>query len=91
MDRQFGGTSMFSIGGRGCNRNFHGKVASLITHSLVRNVLLPDSTEIELIFKDPIKWYDDYLDGTAGRRPDVSGTSHIYSLNSYNSARSTQI
>ena len=40
MDRQFSGA--MTIGGRGANRNFHGKVASMVVTTLRRNVLMPD-------------------------------------------------
>ena len=89
MDRGFAGT--FSIGGRGANRSFHGKIAACIVSTMKRNVALPNDTEKKLIITDPIKWYDDYMLGETGRRPDSSGTSHTNAYNSINSARATQI
>ena len=61
MDRSV--TGDFTIGGRGSNRNFHGKVASMVITTLRTNVTMPTDAEIELMITDPKKWEDDYLDG----------------------------
>ncbi len=61
MDRSV--TGSFTIGGRGSNRNFHGKVASTVVTTLRRNVLMPADSEIKLMITDPKKWEDDHLDG----------------------------
>ena len=61
MDRQF--TGQMTIGGRGSNRNFHGKVASMMVTTLKCGVAMPDTTEIELMVKNPIKWLEDYKIG----------------------------
>ena len=65
MDRAINGD--FTIGGRGNNRNFHGKVASMVVTTLRRNVAMPDSTEAKLLITDPKKWEDDYRVGQTVR------------------------
>ena len=67
MNRQYQGD--FTIGGRGANRNFHGKVASMVVTTLKCNVAMPTTTEIELMIKDPIKWIQDYKEGNTFRQP----------------------
>ena len=61
MDRSV--TGDFTIGGRGSNRNFHGKVASMVVTTLRKNVAMPTNAEIELMISDPKKWEDDYRVG----------------------------
>jgi hypothetical protein len=61
MDREISGD--FTIGGRGSNRSFHGKVASMVITTLRKGVTKPTDAEIELMIMDPIKWESDYRDG----------------------------
>ena len=61
MDRTVAGD--FTIGGRGSNRNFHGKVASMIITTLRTNFDMPTDAEIKLMVTDPKKWEDDYRVG----------------------------
>jgi hypothetical protein len=61
MDRSI--TGNFTIGGRGGNRNFHGKVASMVITTLRVDIAMPTDTEIEAMITDPKKWEDDYRDG----------------------------
>ena len=61
MDRSV--TGDFTIGGRGSNRNFHGKVASMVVTTLRSNFAMPTNAEIELMITDPKKWEDDYRVG----------------------------
>lgn len=72
MDRTYLGE--FTIGGRGGNRNFHGKVASCIVNTLRLNVSMPNATEIEALITDPIKWQQDYMIGNT-YRPANQGTN----------------
>ena len=65
MDRQFTGT--MTIGGRGANRNFHGKVASMVVTSLRVGQPMPNNTEIESMMNDPKQWLNDYRVGMAVR------------------------
>ena len=89
MDRQF--TGSFTIGGRGNNRNFHGKVAAMTVTTLRCGVAMPTSAEIDLMLKDPIKWVTDYKIGNAYRRPSVTTDTSNFQLNSLDSANGTQV
>ena len=72
MDRTY--TGDFTIGGRGANRNFHGKVASCVVRTLKLNTAMPNATEIEEMITDPIQWQQDYLVGNT-YRPANQGTN----------------
>jgi hypothetical protein len=61
MDRSI--TGWFNIGGRGNNRSFHGKVASMVVTTLRTDFAMPTDAEIELMITDPKKWEDDYRVG----------------------------
>ena len=61
MDRSVAGD--FTIGGRGSNRNFHGKVASMVVCTLRINIAIPTDAEIKMMITDPKKWEDDYRYG----------------------------
>ena len=89
MDRSF--TGNFTIGGRGSNRNFHGKVASMVVTTLRLGVAMPTDAEIELMITDPKKWEDDYRIGKTVRRS--QGASNVSYANSslYNGHGGTQI
>ena len=65
MDRAV--TGDFTIAGRGSNRNFHGKVASMVITNLRTNQNIPTDAEIKLMITDPKKWEDDYRDGQLAR------------------------
>lgn len=65
MDRSVVGN--LTIGGRGANRSFHGKVASFVSTTLRINQPMPTSAEIELMITDPKKWLNDYKDGNTYR------------------------
>lgn len=66
MDRAI--TGPFTIGGRGANRNFHGKVASFVSTTLKINQLMPSVAEAETMITDPMKWIQDYKVGQTYRR-----------------------
>ena len=66
MDRSY--TGDFTIGGRGSNRNFHGKVASMVVTTLRINQPMPTDAEIRLMITDPKKWVDDYKIGNPYRK-----------------------
>jgi hypothetical protein len=89
MDRTVRGD--FTIGGRGSNRSFHGKVASMVVTTLKIGVAMPTNAEIELMITDPKKWEDDYRIGQTVRRS--QGTSNVTYANSsvYNGHGGTQI
>ena len=90
MDRSVVGN--LTIGGRGANRNFHGKVASFVSTTLRINQPMPDTTEIEMMISDPIKWLNDYKDGNTYRVAS-SQAEATFGLFNYlsNSAFATQV
>ena len=73
MDRTYLGE--FTIGGRGSNRNFHGKVASCVVRTLKLNTAMPNTAEIEMMITDPLKWQQDYMVGNT-YRPANQGTNY---------------
>lgn len=89
MDRSV--TGGFTVGGRGSNRNFHGKVASMVVTTLRCNVAMPDATEIKMMITDPIKWQDDYLIGNLYRRPAYTSSTTNYQKNTGAGFAATQI
>jgi hypothetical protein len=88
MDRAI--TGDFTIGGRGANRSFHGKVASMVVTTLRKGVTKPTDSEIKLMLTDPMKWEDDYKDGQSARYAS-SGSNFIYGPLNSNSKYATQI
>ena len=74
MDRGVDGD--FTVGGRGSNRSFHGKVASMVITTLEQDVDMPDATEVEMLIEDPVRWIEDYREGGTFRMSgsSVSGT-----------------
>jgi hypothetical protein len=89
MDRSFGGH--LTVGGRGSNRNFHGKVASMVVTTLLGNADMPTDAEIKLMLTDPIKWRDDYKIGTSYRFPHQQYAQYIFTANGGNENKATQI
>ena len=88
MDR--GVTGDLTIGGRGSNRNFHGKVASMVTTTLLRNQTLPSAAEITAIVRDPVQWMTDYKVGNSFRHSDSTSVG-TWTLNNSTSSESTQV
>ena len=89
MDRSV--TGQFTVGGRGSNRNFHGKVASMVVTTLRCGVAMPDATEIKMMITDPIKWQDDYKIGNMYRRPAYTSSTTNYQKNTGAGFAATQI
>jgi hypothetical protein len=88
MDRSVYGN--MTIGGRGSNRSFHGKVASFVSTTLRCDVAMPDAAEIEEMIKDPLKWRDDTKAGNTFRW--ASGlTENTFTVGNLYSALATQI
>jgi hypothetical protein len=67
MDRTVAGD--FTIGGRGANRNFHGKIASMVVTPLLQggynSAQMPEGTMVgedqaKMMITDPIQWVDTY-------------------------------
>lgn len=95
MDRQFSGGSgggFFTVGGRQSNRNFHGKVASMVVTTLRNNVPMPNTAEIEEMITDPMDWLTNYKVGQTFRLPwQGTNAGFNFSLNDGSSGSSTQV
>ena len=81
----------YNVGGRGTNRNFHGKVASNVISTLKTDTTVPDNTEIEMIIKDPVKWLNTYKVGQAYRYPNTTSTYPNFQIGDTQPAQSTQV
>ena len=79
---QFGGNNGYY------GNSFNGKIASAVMHGLMRDVDMPDSTEIKKSIVDPIGWADDMV-GT--NQYSYYDTIYTYIVNDYISALSTQV
>jgi hypothetical protein len=88
MDRQF--TGSLTIGGRGSNRNFHGKVASMVVTTLKVNDAMPTDAEIIEMVTDPMGWLDDYKVGNSYRVSTGTANASSFAKNQYG-ARATQV
>ena len=73
MDRAT--TGQLSIGGRGSNRSFHGKVASMVVTTLRRGQPMPIKEEAEMMITDPKQWEDVYRVGQVVRNGNGGSTS----------------
>ena len=89
MDRSVAGD--FTIGGRGSNRSFRGKVASCVVTTLKRNRTLPTDAEVKKILIDPIGWVTDYKIGESYRKSNSVGNTSNFQLNSTDPQRATQV
>jgi len=89
MDRSF--TGDFTVAGRGSNRNFHGKIASMVVTTLTAGTDLPSNAEIEEMITDPMGWLADYKIGNTWRSTTSSYTFSNYATGGEASSRSTQI
>ena len=89
MDREFNG--YMTIGGRASNRSFHGKIASFVSTTLRCGQAMPTTAEISEMVTDPMDWLTNYKVGNAYRRPSVTTDSNGFTMNTYDSASSTQV
>jgi len=89
MDREFNG--YVTIGGRGSNRSFHGKIASTVFTTLRCGQAMPTSAEIEEMITDPVGWVTDYKVGNPFRRPGYVDDTNDFTRNTYDSAAGTQV
>ena len=89
MDRNISGS--MTIGGRGANRNFHGKVASFVTTTLGRNSAMPNDAEIERMITDPVRWLNEDKVGNPYRIAWDNYNNASFSLNDTGSSASTQV
>ena len=81
----------FTIGGRGSNRSFRGKVASCVVTTLKRNRTLPTDAEVKKILIDPIGWVTDYKIGESYRKSNSVDNTNNFQLNSTDPQRATQV
>ena len=86
----------FTIGGRSNNRNFHGKVASMVVTTLKNNQLMPTDAEIKDMISDPVGWVTDFkLGSTFMSTGQSSGGSMQFPYSvpttNYAAIRSTQV
>ena len=90
MDRQIGG--QFTVGGRGANRNFHGKVASMVVTTLKQEAApFPSNEEIKVMVTDPIRWIQDYKEGETFRQSYYSSNYNWDSSSNSQKTAGTQI
>ena len=89
MDRSY--TGDFTIGGRGSNRNFHGKVASMVVTTLRMGQPMPTDAEIEAMITDPVAWLDDYKVGELFRPNYTSGDFGNFAIGTETCYRATQV
>ena len=88
MDRAVSGE--LTIGGRGSNRSFHGKVASFVSTTLLHDSAVPSDAEIELMITDPKKWLQDYKVSQPAR-PTSNRSTFNFTMNNSTSAYATQV
>ena len=88
MDREFNG--YMTIGGRGSNRSFHGKVASFVSTTLPVGSAMPGDAEIEEMITDPKGWMYDYKANNPRRSGDTNNQSNFV-VGSLNATAATQI
>ena len=84
-------TGDLTIGGRGSNRSFQGKVASMVVTTLRINQPMPTSAEIDLMITDPTKWLDDYKVGEAFRSNISSVDYSNFAIGTETCYRATQV
>ncbi len=90
MDRDV--TGSMTIGGRGTNRSYHGKVASFVTTTLNTGADMPDTTEITEMITDPLGWLATYKVGSNFRRSQYSSGSIAWNTaNESNRSMGTQV
>ena len=90
MDKSVNG--MYTIGATASyQKPFYGKVASSVITTLKNNSLAPVEAEIKTMITDPIKWENDYKQGTTFRAADSSSTASVPSVPSVAYQYATQI
>lgn len=89
MDRSLSGN--MCIGGSDSNRNFSGKIASMVATTLKVNQTMPTDAEIILMITDPRKWMADHKVGESYRYPWSSTTVSNWQMNSVYPSWATQV
>ena len=80
-----------SIGGRGANRSFHGKVASFVVTTLRRSYTMPSKAEAEMMITDPKQWEDVYRVGQTVRAGNSGGNTGYVAGNIVSGYGATQM
>ena len=89
MDRSY--TGDLTIGGRGSNRNFHGKVASMVVTTLRVNQPMPSDAEIRAMITDPVSWVTDYKIGNPYRPTHLPNDYSNFQYGTQTTERATQM
>jgi hypothetical protein len=89
MDRGVGGD--ITIGGRGSNRGFYGKVASFVDTTLLRDAAMPTDAEITMMITDPSGWLTDYKVGNSFRHASNVTVWANFQINEAYSSYATQV
>lgn len=89
MDRSV--TGSLTIGGRGTNRSFHGKIASFVTTTLKNNDSMPSTAEQQEMVTDPLGWLATYKEGNTFRRSYFTNETNWDTANLSTKASGTQI
>ena len=90
MDKTVNG--YYSVGATASTQKpFYGKVASSVITTLKNNSLAPVEAEIKMMITDPIKWQNDYKQGSTFRLCDSSSTASVPSTISTTYMVATQI
>ena len=89
MDRSNLGA--LTVGGRGSNRSFQGKVASMVVTTLRRDVAMPTDAEVAEMIVDPIGWLNDYKVGAPFRKASSAYDSGSMFAKDANGIQGTQI
>jgi len=89
MDREIYG--YLTVGGRGSNRNFHGKVASMVVTTLKINQTMPTDNEISKMVTDPVKWVQNFRVGKDFRGSYNQYNTSNFAMNSTSSSQAVQV
>lgn len=89
MNRVYDGN--LTLGGRGSNRNFHGKIASFVMTTLRQGVAMPSDAEVHEMIIDPVGWLNDYKVGNSYRNAGDTNEPTGFAIGGSTSARATQV
>ena len=81
----------FTIGGRGANSGFKGKIASCVVSTLMIDAALPTTAEIKAILTDPQQWVQDYKVGNEFRYAISDQTWSDFQLGGTQASWGTQV
>ncbi len=89
MDREIYG--YLTVGGRASNRNFHGKVASMVVTTLKIDQTMPTDNEISKMVTDPVKWVQNFRVGKDFRGPYNQYNTSNWGMNSAAGSQAVQV